>query len=77
MLAVKRKLIVFGGFHDNTREYRYYDDVYAFNLDDYKWNKLTVSGTVVSGTIRVKLNIKKKKMMPDACCTVIRALSLW
>lgn len=44
MVAVKKQLIVFGGFNDNAREYKYYNDVYAFNLETYKWNKLEVTG---------------------------------
>ncbi|XP_067652139.1 kelch domain-containing protein 4-like [Haliotis asinina] len=48
MVAVKRQLIVFGGFHDNTRDYKYYNDTYAFNMDTYTWAKLEVSGTVPS-----------------------------
>lgn len=44
MVAVKKRLIVFGGFHDNSREYKYFSDVYAFNLEDYRWNKLDVCG---------------------------------
>ncbi|XP_069196076.1 kelch domain-containing protein 4 isoform X2 [Procambarus clarkii] len=44
MVVVKKQLIVFGGFHDNSRDYKYFNDVYAFNLEDYKWNKLNVTG---------------------------------
>ncbi|XP_068239182.1 kelch domain-containing protein 4 [Palaemon carinicauda] len=44
MVAVKKQLIVFGGFNDNAREYKYFNDVYAFNLETYKWNKLEVTG---------------------------------
>ncbi|KAM8947816.1 kelch domain-containing protein 4 [Pelodytes ibericus] len=41
----KRQLIVFGGFHESTRDYIYYNDVYAFNLDSFTWSKLSPSGT--------------------------------
>lgn len=44
MVLVKKQLIVFGGFHDNSREFKYFNDVYAFNLEDYKWNKLNITG---------------------------------
>lgn len=44
MVAVKKQIIVFGGFNDNTREYKYFNDVYTFNLETYKWNKLDVVG---------------------------------
>lgn len=31
-----------------TRDYKYYNDAYAFNMDTYTWAKLEVSGTVPS-----------------------------
>uniref|UniRef100_A0A2K5X6S4 Kelch domain containing 4 n=1 Tax=Macaca fascicularis TaxID=9541 RepID=A0A2K5X6S4_MACFA len=45
MVAWKRQLILFGGFHESTRDYIYYNDVYAFNLDTFTWSKLSPSGT--------------------------------
>ncbi|KAM9301476.1 kelch domain-containing protein 4 [Gastrophryne carolinensis] len=45
MVHSKRQLIVFGGFHESTRDYVYYNDVYAFNLDTFTWAKLSPSGT--------------------------------
>lgn len=45
MVYVKKNLIVFGGFHDNLRDYKYFNDVYSFNTEDYKWTKLSPSGT--------------------------------
>uniref|UniRef100_A0A8C3WIF4 Kelch domain containing 4 n=1 Tax=Catagonus wagneri TaxID=51154 RepID=A0A8C3WIF4_9CETA len=45
MVAWKRQLILFGGFHESTRDYIYYNDVYAFNLDTLTWTKLSPSGT--------------------------------
>ncbi|XP_065497241.1 kelch domain-containing protein 4 isoform X3 [Caloenas nicobarica] len=44
MVACKRQLIIFGGFHESTRDYIYYNDVYAFNLDSFTWSKLAPSG---------------------------------
>ncbi|XP_054013467.1 kelch domain-containing protein 4-like isoform X1 [Hylaeus anthracinus] len=44
MTHIKRQLIVFGGFHDNLRDYKYYNDVYIFNLDTYVWHKIELSG---------------------------------
>ncbi|XP_031513897.1 kelch domain-containing protein 4 isoform X2 [Papio anubis] len=44
MVAWKRQLILFGGFHESTRDYIYYNDVYAFNLDTFTWSKLSPSG---------------------------------
>ncbi|KAF6288295.1 kelch domain containing 4 [Rhinolophus ferrumequinum] len=44
MVAWKRQLILFGGFHESTRDYIYYNDVYAFNLDTFTWSKLSPAG---------------------------------
>uniref|UniRef100_A0A8C9FE53 Kelch domain containing 4 n=1 Tax=Pavo cristatus TaxID=9049 RepID=A0A8C9FE53_PAVCR len=44
MVACKRQLIIFGGFHESVRDYIYYNDVYAFNLDSFTWSKLAPSG---------------------------------
>uniref|UniRef100_A0A8D0L5B2 Kelch domain containing 4 n=1 Tax=Sphenodon punctatus TaxID=8508 RepID=A0A8D0L5B2_SPHPU len=44
MVPCKRQLIVFGGFHESARDYIYYNDVYAFNLDTFTWTKLVPSG---------------------------------
>ncbi|XP_075367099.1 kelch domain-containing protein 4 isoform X3 [Mycteria americana] len=44
MVACKRQLIIFGGFHESARDYIYYNDVYAFNLDSFTWSKLAPSG---------------------------------
>ena len=44
MLAVKKQLLVFGGFHDNLRECKYFNDVYSFNLETRCWTKLVTSG---------------------------------
>ncbi|XP_076248349.1 kelch domain-containing protein 4 [Calliopsis andreniformis] len=45
MAHIKRQLIVFGGFHDNLRDYKYYNDVHIFNLETYVWHKIEVTGT--------------------------------
>ena len=44
MVAVKKQLIVFGGFHESYRDYKYFNDVYCFDLEKYVWIKLNVSG---------------------------------
>ncbi|XP_007477334.2 kelch domain-containing protein 4 isoform X1 [Monodelphis domestica] len=44
MVPWKKQLIVFGGFHESTRDYIYYNDVYAFSLDTYQWTRLSPSG---------------------------------
>ncbi|KAG7211505.1 hypothetical protein KM043_010774 [Ampulex compressa] len=44
MTHIKKHLIVFGGFHDNLRDYKYYNDIHMFSLETYTWLKLEVSG---------------------------------
>uniref|UniRef100_A0A670YPN3 Kelch domain containing 4 n=1 Tax=Pseudonaja textilis TaxID=8673 RepID=A0A670YPN3_PSETE len=44
MAVSKRQLIVFGGFHESSRDYIYYNDAHAFNLDTFAWSKLAPSG---------------------------------
>ncbi|OMP04824.1 Kelch repeat type 2 [Corchorus olitorius] len=36
----KHKIIVFGGFYDTLREVRYHNDLYVFDLDDFKWQEI-------------------------------------
>ncbi|XP_051884200.1 kelch domain-containing protein 4 isoform X2 [Pristis pectinata] len=45
MAVCKRQILVFGGFHESTRDFVYYNDVYSFNLDTFTWTKLFPSGT--------------------------------
>ncbi|CAM8932225.1 unnamed protein product [Rhodiola kirilowii] len=40
MVLYKHKLIVFGGFYDTLREVRYYNDLFVFDLDQYKWQEI-------------------------------------
>ncbi|KAJ8951339.1 hypothetical protein NQ318_009273 [Aromia moschata] len=45
MVFVKKKIILFGGFHDNLRTYKYFNDIYSFDTESYQWIKLEPSGT--------------------------------
>jgi N-acetylneuraminic acid mutarotase len=45
MVVVKKQIIVFGGFHDNLRDCKYFNDVYAFDLENRVWKKLETVGT--------------------------------
>ncbi|XP_058066845.1 kelch domain-containing protein 4 [Anopheles bellator] len=47
MVASRKKLFVFGGFHDNNASYRYFNDLYAFSLENYVWTKIETSGSVI------------------------------
>ncbi|KAE8123982.1 hypothetical protein FH972_018895 [Carpinus fangiana] len=40
MVLYKHKIIVFGGFYDTLREVRYYNDLYIFDLDQFKWQEI-------------------------------------
>ncbi|XP_014222983.1 kelch domain-containing protein 4-like [Trichogramma pretiosum] len=44
MVNIKKNLFVFGGFHDNLRDYKYFNDIYCFNMATYAWSKLETSG---------------------------------
>ena len=41
MVHVRDHLMVFGGFFDNLRDVKYYNDLYLFDLSLYKWTKVT------------------------------------
>ncbi|KFK26668.1 hypothetical protein AALP_AA8G277500 [Arabis alpina] len=40
MVLYKHKIIIFGGFYDTLREVRYYNDLFVFDLDTYKWQEI-------------------------------------
>ncbi|XP_015372908.1 PREDICTED: kelch domain-containing protein 4 [Diuraphis noxia] len=48
MVLSKRHLVLFGGFQDNTHNYQYFNDLYAFSLADYKWKTIKTSGQAPS-----------------------------
>ncbi|XP_068169949.1 kelch domain-containing protein 4 isoform X1 [Antennarius striatus] len=48
MILSKRQLLVFGGFHESTRDFIYYNDVYSFSLDTFTWSRVTPSGSAPS-----------------------------
>ncbi|KAL1519733.1 hypothetical protein AB1Y20_023241 [Prymnesium parvum] len=41
MVHVRDCLVLFGGFFDNLREVKYYNDCYIFDLSLYKWSRVT------------------------------------
>ncbi|KAL2093671.1 hypothetical protein ACEWY4_010983 [Coilia grayii] len=45
MVLCKKQLLVFGGFHESTRDYIYYNDVHCFSLDSFSWSRLAPSGS--------------------------------
>ncbi|XP_076348243.1 kelch domain-containing protein 4-like [Tachypleus tridentatus] len=44
MVSSKKQLFVFGGFHESSRDYKYFNDVYSFDLENRKWKKLEPVG---------------------------------
>ena len=44
MVLLKRHLVIFGGFHDNLSECKYFNDVHVFSLEERSWRKVTISG---------------------------------
>ncbi|KAI4343661.1 hypothetical protein L6164_010983 [Bauhinia variegata] len=40
MVLYKHKIIVFGGFYDTLREVRYHNDLFVFDLDQFKWQEI-------------------------------------
>uniref|UniRef100_A0A1L8DAQ5 Kelch domain-containing protein 4 n=1 Tax=Nyssomyia neivai TaxID=330878 RepID=A0A1L8DAQ5_9DIPT len=44
MVLLKKRIFVFGGFHDNNQSYKYFNDVHIFSLEDYTWTKVDVAG---------------------------------
>ncbi|KOC61526.1 Kelch domain-containing protein 4 [Habropoda laboriosa] len=62
MTHIKKQLVVFGGFHDNLRDYKYYNDVHIFNLETYVWHKIELSGKILTGGYskeRIKKDVDK------------------
>ncbi|XP_013867670.1 kelch domain-containing protein 4 isoform X2 [Austrofundulus limnaeus] len=45
MVLSKKQLLVFGGFHESTRDFIYYNDIYSFSLDTFSWSRLAPSGS--------------------------------
>ena len=45
MVLSKKQLIVFGGYHDNGFDYKYFNDVHIFDLDNRKWRKIEPAGS--------------------------------
>ncbi|XP_034542604.1 kelch domain-containing protein 4 [Notolabrus celidotus] len=44
MVLCKNQLLVFGGFHESTRDFIYFNDVHSFSLDTYSWSRLAPQG---------------------------------
>ena len=47
MAVSKKKLFVFGGFHDNNQSYRYFNDMHIFSLETYTWLQVEIGGAIL------------------------------
>ena len=45
MVLQKKHLVLFGGFHDNLSECKYFNDVHVFSLEERIWKKVSIVGT--------------------------------
>ncbi|CAG9811391.1 unnamed protein product [Chironomus riparius] len=44
MILHKKRIILFGGFHDNNQSFLYFNDVWMFSMDKYAWTKVDTDG---------------------------------
>lgn len=44
-VLLKKKIYLFGGFHDNNCSYQYFNDFWCFSLENYTWSKIETVGT--------------------------------
>lgn len=44
-VLLKKKIYLFGGFHDNNNSYQYFNDLWCFSLENYAWKKIETVGT--------------------------------
>lgn len=44
MILHKKRIILFGGFHDNNQTFLYHNDVWMFSMDKYAWTKIETDG---------------------------------
>lgn len=46
MIAIKKKLFVFGGFYDSGLSYKYFNDMWMFSMETYTWQEIQTTGLV-------------------------------
>lgn len=44
MVLSRKRIILFGGFHDNNNTFQYFNDAWSFSLETYTWSKMDVAG---------------------------------
>uniref|UniRef100_UPI00358FFA8C kelch domain-containing protein 4 n=1 Tax=Myxine glutinosa TaxID=7769 RepID=UPI00358FFA8C len=45
MVALKRRLVVFGGFQETLRDFIYHNDLHIFDMDTFSWTRVTSVGS--------------------------------
>ncbi|RXG70941.1 Kelch domain-containing protein 4 [Armadillidium vulgare] len=68
MIGLKKQLIIFGGFHDNQRDYKYFDDVMVL-VQDQACQMMPLS----EGRILIYGGYSKKKVKKDVDVGVIHS----
>ncbi len=48
MVVLKKHLVVFGGYYDNLRNCKFYNDTHLFNLETNQWEEMKFSTTGLS-----------------------------
>lgn len=65
MVCSRKHLVVFGGFHDNLRDYKYFNDVYAFDLENYVWKKIVPTGAALASQLSVFVLYVERYLYPN------------
>lgn len=55
----KKRIILFGGFHDNNNTFQYFNDVWCFSLENYAWTKVETTGTAPTARSGVIMGAKE------------------
>lgn len=48
MITRRKQIVIFGGFRESIQDYKYYNDLYVFDLETYTWNKIEAVGKIPS-----------------------------
>ncbi|GFS88950.1 kelch domain-containing protein 4 [Nephila pilipes] len=48
MTVRHKQIVIFGGFRETIHDYKYYNDLYVFDLETYTWNKIEAVGKIPS-----------------------------
>lgn len=46
MVAIKKKLFVFGGFYDSGISYKYFNDMWMFSMETYTWQEIQTGTSI-------------------------------